>query len=523
MALNQSIQAELTNSLNFNNLSQVNNFGQEENNPQFLSSTSHHRDIEEASRQIAFNIFKPSDEHLFNNISNIADIQRYYKDLIVANYPNFSNYDFTIVFNIIKTYLNIYNIFPYSPPDFITRVTSNEYLIFKTPPEGSKICSLTQKDRFFVAKAVKNYKKELSRQKQRHTKNRKAEIPNYIMENISVKDKQGRYSTKTEIIFNEPETVDINLSHSSGSLPHGSHLDNQEQDHTQEEVVIRDHGSISMDVSEMIESSEYIHYDMLYYTTNHPVKKLDWDGTHIGKFNKSEFEIVKTQTTLGNKFMLLYINGQQFWSEYIKLSDDDNFSLLCAIDEWKPLFGLEKLGSHSIILDNKKYILFKTPDPLTIFSISKKLSSINPKMVKGEHLDQIRAIILFKYIIGSPFKLRHSGNFIKYNIATSKFFSHNDLSVRSCHDSLDLPNSIINRWLTDMVENERTDKEQYLIILSKILHNILDINNDYDKEINPSLLRSDMENIGRRINSQGESNFCIAFIISRVRHLLDSN
>lgn len=71
------------------------------------------------------------------------------------------------------------------------------------------------------------------------------------------------------------------------------------------------------------------------------------------------------------------------------------------------------------------------------------------------------------------------------------------------------------------MDNGRRGRDQYLIILSKYLNNIININTDEDKEIKPSLLRSEMENIGRRINSRGESNYCITFIISRVKNLID--
>lgn len=112
--------------------------------------------------------------------------------MISANYPHFSDYDFSIVFNIIKVYLNIYD---------------NEYIIVKAPPTGTEIFLLTQKERFFVAGAVNSYDKEIKRKKKRHENNRNTVKPYYKLHEVLVRDSRGRETKKIDITFNKPELL----------------------------------------------------------------------------------------------------------------------------------------------------------------------------------------------------------------------------------------------------------------------------------------------------------------------------
>lgn len=498
-----------------------------QNNPQFLSSQSH-CDKDEVSRQIAINIYSPTDKLIFNNSSLLSDIKIYYEALIISKNMDSMDYDFEIVFKIILVFLGI------DLPG--TRSSSESYcsqsntVTFKIPPKGYDFYLLTQADKFVIGSAVKSRAKELKRKKKEHNRNRRTGDTEYEFVEVSVRDKQGRYSKKTDIILNKPELVCLSPAHNPVINPvinpdnpiiNPNNPLNSTINIEDTEVVIRRNISGVEHFAEIVDSCDLVHYDMLYYTTNLPVKILPWNGSHLGNFDKSEFEIVKTQVTMGNKYILLNIKGEQFWAEYIKATDEQNCSLICTIDEWKPLFGLDKIGTHSITLDKKNYILFMTANPSKIFSISKKLSAVNPKMVNGDNLDQIRKILLFKYLIGCPLNLRGGGNFIRYDVETRKFTSHLDTDASATHSISDFPKNLINKWLTDTLENGVVDRDQYLIILSKYLKIILNINEEDDKEIKPILLRSAMEDIGRSVNSKGESNYCIKFIISRVQSLID--
>lgn len=475
---------------------------------------------------IALEIFKVSDKTKFTKDSAISNIIKYYTDLILKSYDNpeisenvtniiaQNSYNLKQILTIVMSFYDVnQNDISLDIKLSIDNIYDSGYHIVKKSHPDNTIAELTPEDRFALGAAAKNYNRTIEYSKKRSKKTNTYE-PILKFSEISTRDHRGRYSSKPSIILSSPDIIDSFLTPEDNEMP-SDNVESDDEDNTITPIVVRNISNTNS--SSLTCYNNLNHYDMLYYTTNEPVKILDWDGSHIGNFSKKEFDIVKTQETLNNKYMLLHVNGEQFWSEYIKLSDRENYLTISAIDEWKPLFGLEKLGTHSIILNNISYILFKTPDPSTIFPIGKKISDINPDMVTGPHLDQVRNILLFKYIIGCQIR----GNFMRFDIEKSTFFSLLDIASCSSKGTTDLPKNIINKWLTDKLSTSIYDKDQYLRILSSHLKKILNIETIEDKEIKPSILRSNMEDIGRRINSQGESNYCISFIIERVRNLID--
>lgn len=473
------------------------------------------------SRSIAHEIFNAHDNSQFNENSKLGSVMKYYKYLITNKYKNKSEYNLKHVLKIIISYLNL----DYDNNSFAIEFSSEKlvhkngysivgpgYHIVKLSND-EKLSILTQQEKLDLGIAAKLYNRDI-RYKNQHNKSKKPELK---VNKISVRDNRGRYSTKYEISLNEP-LIDLTVSSYKEINPSEKNIEFDTEDECGE-IIIRDDNSNSISQADFCFTD--INYDLLYYTDNNPIKELNWNGSYLGHFDKDEFKIIKTQETLGNKFILINIKSgnkwEQFWTEYVKLTDKDHPNLISAIDEWKPLFGLEKIGTHSIVLDKKKYMLFKAPKVSTAFKINKKLSEIDPRAVKGDHLDQIRKILLFKYLIGGSMRSNQGLNIIKFDMEKCKFYSVGDFRSLSKRNTEDLPKGIINNWLTDNLE-----QEGHLKILASYLKSLLDIVTMEDLEIKPSLLRSKMEDIGRSINAQGESNYCISFVISRVQALLDS-
>lgn len=88
--------------------------------------------------------------------------------------------------------------------------------------------------------------------------------------------------------------------------------------------------------------------------------RLTWDGSHLGKYN----DIILNQWQIDKEIyhQLLIPEGSIIPDGIIccVIKKFKNF-LPCIVDEIKPIFNIQKRGTHCINIDNKEYIIYYVP------------------------------------------------------------------------------------------------------------------------------------------------------------------
>lgn len=120
---------------------------------------------------------------------------------------------------------------------------------------------------------------------------------------------------------------------------------------------------------------------------------MKWDGSHLETFKLKNITLQK-ETIKGINYRKLKIYGEKFWCVFQCVEN----RLFCIIDEIKPLFNLNKLGTHSLNIGNRLYILYRTKGyPETRLKDHRKYREI----INGEYEElqiEIQKIYLFRYI-----------------------------------------------------------------------------------------------------------------------------
>jgi hypothetical protein len=120
---------------------------------------------------------------------------------------------------------------------------------------------------------------------------------------------------------------------------------------------------------------------------------LAWDGSCLGDVSHVELRIVDktTKVTYGS------FNG-------VPVAMSSYSDVACVIDELKPVFGLPKVGIHSLVHCGKKYIIRRvdTTENGDIIAIQ----DMNLIYVDDEKcMSDIRRSYLFRYIVGLDLEL----------------------------------------------------------------------------------------------------------------------
>jgi hypothetical protein len=172
---------------------------------------------------------------------------------------------------------------------------------------------------------------------------------------------------------------------------------------------------------------------------------LRWDGSYLGKYTK---EILLTN--LNKPPVYWYIQTDTFSTFCIAKRTDDNFPCLC--DELKPIFGLTRIGTHSIIIGNNFYVIYKVLIKHGYIIEDCKLSEISPSIPieeLSEFNQRIRFIYTFRELLGI---LSISENDII--LRETRKFKYTPLSNRDAKNSIDkkqskIKSEILNKWFQD--------------------------------------------------------------------------
>lgn len=154
---------------------------------------------------------------------------------------------------------------------------------------------------------------------------------------------------------------------------------------------------------------------------------MNWDGSFLGRWNN------KDVTFSGNNPKYLYIT-ESIQGYAIKVKD----FLACLLDELKPLFGMDKVGTHSLIISGSKYVLFKQHNlyrsrELLVFTSDMKLKMEMRKQILFHRIFHIN--LTEKNIFFSA----ENGNVNKICIIGNMSYNHN----------LKISPTLKKNWLTD--------------------------------------------------------------------------
>lgn len=207
-------------------------------------------------------------------------------------------------------------------------------------------------------------------------------------------------------------------------------------------------------------------YDTQIFT-EHP---FIWDGSYLGQFPSSI--IVCERNVHDLKYFHLKLGS--FYHFCIAKTTTSDYP--CLFDELKPLFGLSKLGTHTIHIENKYYLLMRPSVKGIVCVYDHKLSDVleyidytNP--LNSSFINQMRRIFLFRDIVGltvsndSSIRLRYVGKgYVPMSFKETKTCILQERSI--------LPITILEKWfnnmkITDVARQimgiyESTDLSEYL-------------------------------------------------------------
>lgn len=245
--------------------------------------------------KIAHDVFMSNDKNVCQ-ILQLRDVIIYYKNIIALYYPDQSLYNIGHIIKIILSYLDVsqdsIDICTQLPPtSFIQmngyKIVGDDCLIYKKPLNGNEIVELTKNDSFHIGRAVKSHDKEISRKKNRYASNRDVKTHNFILEQVQVRDKQGRYSNKTSICINKPIIPDNYAIDVSKSYV--------EQDILYPSLIKSDNDILPKKTSDVFGDSEY-NGDSEYVYIFHP-REFAKNGENIYKIGRTKqcpFERIKS-------------------------------------------------------------------------------------------------------------------------------------------------------------------------------------------------------------------------------------
>lgn len=269
--------------------------------------------------------------------------------------------------------------------------------------------------------------------------------------------------------------------------------------------------------------SRDLKYEELGFSKHIKIKKnLLWNGTclynaNLDKLKDSSNGTVKFIKTVNNYdicYTLININGEHFWANILELPDVGSLVTSSFLDEIKELFGLVKIGTHTMIINvNNKlryYILYKVITNKE-FILPKKIKDVDFKNIRGQYMRQIREILMFKYVIGIRLTTKEMIS-VDLNDVDNPFRSMHDRSIVIMGNDINsMPMSLINRWF---------DGDNHIECMAHILKENLNSPSTYTASV--SLLRSKMVDIYKIVNSnlKADIDYCHAFIQSRINNLL---
>ncbi len=199
----------------------------------------------------------------------------------------------------------------------------------------------------------------------------------------------------------------------------------------------------------------YISYDICknenvlacsMYDANHIVMLyiedvMCWDGSHLGDF-KEDIVLDKMRYhpySLYNIHIPLYMQSPQ----WVLMHESKN-KYPCVIDEIKPLFRLHKIGTHSIRIHSKLYIIYNIRANIPLL-----LKYYIPERMDDIFRRRIQDMFVFRMIVGLDCNCESS--IIMINDVPSSL--RNKLDIDSDDKKLTISTSMYNKWFVDEISD----------------------------------------------------------------------
>lgn len=226
-----------------------------------------------------------------------------------------------------------------------------------------------------------------------------------------------------------------------------------------------------------------------------------WDGSEVTDFLKRED--VYWEEAIYEKYVLWRIYHKKL--EEICYVRSCSSTISCLIDELKPVFKIEKMGTHFTKFHGRMLILLKPNIVNNVVIEDISLSQVNVK--EETFKDQIRNIFLFRELMGVSRSTEKSIIFRQYKdiIKPISFYEPN---MNPNKDYKVISNTVLNKWFDGSID---TYMREFLNISKR-------------EEITETLfkLRSEMEKIVNRIDKRAIAyvDAILNRIRSRLQHIL---
>jgi hypothetical protein len=226
---------------------------------------------------------------------------------------------------------------------------------------------------------------------------------------------------------------------------------------------------------------------------------FSWDGSEISEFLKEKKIHIEEGRYDENTYWK--ITNEETGEEGICIVRSTTCTLACLLDEIKPIFGLEKMGTHWIKFKNKKYILIK---PEIVKGVIIKELTLNQINYNRKLEKEVQKIFIFRELTGmsknfeSSIILRKKGLVIK----PISFYEPN-MTPSNCGKVL--PNTILEKWFKNTSIDHEVKKMFNVEKLDNINYILFDI-------------REKMEKIFNRLDPESVTN--LDEILSRIRSRL---
>nr|QBK91509.1 MAG: uncharacterized protein LCPAC302_01290 [Pithovirus LCPAC302] len=197
---------------------------------------------------------------------------------------------------------------------------------------------------------------------------------------------------------------------------------------------------------------------------------FSWDGSDISSL-LSNADIYETKYNKIKYWLIQYEYDDNIFEE-VCIARSCKYSTSCLIDELKPIFGLQKLGTHRLKYKNGTMLLIKcarTGEGYIKEELNlNKIDTFTPLLVL-----QIQEIFAFRELLGvtrsfnSSIILRES----KRTVYPVSFYDPNMLTT----DKKIIPFSVLERWFKNTTIDEvvkRILKVRDINKLSTVLHNL---------------------------------------------------
>lgn len=168
------------------------------------------------------------------------------------------------------------------------------------------------------------------------------------------------------------------------------------------------------------------------------IDELEWDGTWLGSYSDS----IILNTVKSYPFNISHIYIPQLMESGMWVARHQSKSVYpCVIDEIKSIFGMVKIGTHSITIKGKLYILYNTKGRPQLLSETDCEMTDEMKM-------RVQDVFVFRMIVGLNCNFESSICMIN-GIPTSY---RNRVDVKEENDT-SISNAMLKKWFVDSVGN----------------------------------------------------------------------